>query len=93
MQLGEQSYLMSNELLALDKQASKLVTISKGKLRDTQYNDAEIYPKVHFPKKVNLRWSGAVFTNVKHRVAVKWHTVSPSCASTDVERHESLCCR
>ena len=93
MQLGEQSYMVSNELLALDKQASNLVTISKGKLRDNQHNDAEIYPEVHFPKEANLRWSGAVFTNGKHRVAIKWHTVSPSCPSTDVERHESKYCR
>ena len=59
MQLGEQSYMMSNKLLALDIQASKLVT-SKGKLRDNQHNDAEIYPEVHFPMEANLRWSGAV---------------------------------
>ena len=66
MQLGEQSYMMSNELLAIDRQASKLVVISKGKLRDNQHNDAEIYPEVHFPMEANLRWSGAVFTKVKH---------------------------
>ena len=60
MQLGENSYIMSNKLIALDKQASKLVTISKGKLRYNQHNDAEIHPKVHFPMEASLRWSGAV---------------------------------
>ena len=52
--------MMSNKLLAIDKQASKLVAISKGKLRDNEHNDAEIYPEVHFPMEANLRWSGAV---------------------------------
>ena len=59
MQLGEQSYMMSHKLLAIDKQASNLVAISKGKLRDNE-NDAKIYPKVHFPMETNIRWSGAV---------------------------------
>ena len=75
MQLGEQSYMMINKLLALDKQASKLVTISKDKLRDNQHNDAEIYPEVHFPMEASLHWSGAVLTKVKHRIAVIWLTV------------------
>lgn len=34
-----------------------------------------IYPEVHFPMEASLRWSGAVFTKVKHRIAVIWHTV------------------
>ena len=57
---------------------SKLVAISKGKLRNNRQGDAEIYPEVHFPKEANLRWSGAVFTKVKtpdsldmaHRISV-----------------------
>ena len=52
-----------------------------------------IYPEVHFPMEASLRWSGAVFTNVKHRVALIWHTVSPLCLTTNVARHLSLCCR
>ena len=47
---------------------SKLVATSKGKLRNNQQVDAEIYPEVHFPMEANLRWSGAVFTKVKHRI-------------------------
>ena len=64
MQLGEHSYMMSDKLRALDVQASKLVAISKGKLRNNQHNDAEIYPEVHF--QMEVRWSGAVFTKVRH---------------------------
>ena len=60
MQLDEQFYMMINKLLALDMKTSKLITTSKGKLRDNQHNDADIYVEVHFPMKSNLRWSGAV---------------------------------
>ena len=72
---------------------SKLVLTSKGKCKDKQQGDTEIYPEVHFPMEANLRWSGAVFTKVKHRVALIWHTVSPLWLTTDVARHLSLCCR
>ena len=54
---------MSSKLIALDIEASKLVMISKGKLRDNKHNEAEIYPEVHFPVESNLRWSGAVSPN------------------------------
>ena len=53
MQLGEQSYMMSNNLLAQDILARKLVVTSKGKLRDNRHNDAEIYPEVHVPMEAN----------------------------------------
>ena len=93
MQLDEQPYMLRKWLLAQDIYMSKLVATSKGKLRNNQQVDAEIYPEVHFPMEANLRWSGAVFTKVKHRVALIWHTVSPLCLTTDVARHLSLCCR
>ena len=72
---------------------SKLVATRKVKLRNNQQYGAEIYLEVHFPMEANLRWSSAVFTKVKHRVALIWHTVSPLCLTTDVVRHLSLCCR
>ena len=72
---------------------SKLVATSKGKLRSNQQDDAEIYPEVHFTMEASPRWSGAVFTKVKHQIALIWHTVSPSCLTIDVARHVSLCCR
>jgi len=60
MQLGEQSYMMSKLQLAQDMKVDKLVATSKGKLRDNQQSDAEMYPEVHFPMEASLRWSGAV---------------------------------
>ena len=93
MQLDEQPYMLSKRLLAQDIYMSKLVATSKDKLRSNQQDDAEIYPEVHFLMEVSLRWSGAVFTKVKHRIALIWHTVSPSCLTTDVARHVSVCCR
>ena len=93
MQLGEQPYMLSNRLLAQDIYMSNLVATSKSKLRSNQHDYAEIYPEVHFPMEASLRWSGAVFAKVKHRIALIWHTVSPSCLTIDVARHMSLCCR
>ena len=70
--------MMSKLQLAQDMKIDKLVVRSKGKLGDNQQSDAEIYPEVHFPMEPTLRWSGAMFIKVKHRIAVKWHTTSPS---------------
>ena len=46
-------------------------------MRSKQHGDVEIYPEVHFPMEARLRWSGAVFTKVKHRCGETRITMLP----------------